>query len=277
MTDVTIGQYYPEESIIHKLDPRIKLFGTMIYIICLFAANNLLGYIIDTLALIIIIRISKVPFSKMIKGIRGILFILLFSAFFNIFFHVEGKMLLEVGSVKITSGGLIKATYIAVRLIYLVVGTSVMTLTTKPSDLADGLEKSFGFLKVVKFPVHEMAMMMSLALRFIPTLMEETDKIMKAQKARGADFESGNFMQRIKNYLPLLIPLFVSAINRALELATAMEARCYNGGNRTKLRPLKYQKNDKVSYIIFAAFVLCIIMTDILVMKVNALSIFRFR
>lgn len=276
MANITIGQYYPENSVIHKLDPRVKLFGTMVFIVCLFMADNLLGYLITTAALVIVIRLSRVPFMKMMKGIKGILLILIISAAFNLFFTNEGNILISVGIIKITTGGVIKASYIAIRLIYLVIGTSVMTLTTKPSDLADGLEKSFGFLKKIRFPVHEMAMMMSLALRFIPTLMEETDKIMKAQKARGANFETGNLFQRIKSYLPLLIPLFISAINRALELATAMEARCYSGGNRTKLKPLKYEKNDKISYILFAIYFLSIILTDITVVMVDVLNILKF-
>lgn len=275
MTDVTIGQYYPENSIVHKLDPRIKLFGTMVFIVCLFIANNVLGYAIATLALVLVIKLSKVPFKKLIKGIKGILFILLFSAFFNVFYSASGKVLVDIWIFKITTGGIIKATYIAIRLVYLIIGTSVMTLTTKPSDLADGLEKSFAFLKKVRFPVHEMAMMMSLALRFIPTLMEETDKIMKAQKARGADFDSGNLLQKAKGFLPLLIPLFVSALNRALELATAMEARCYNGGNRTKLKPLKYENRDRISYGIFAVFLIMIICSNILVLKVDGLGILK--
>lgn len=275
MADITIGQYYPENSIIHRLDPRIKLFGTMVFIISLFMANNILGYMIETIALVVVIKMSKVPPKRMFKGLKGIVFILLFGAFFNLFFIKTGEVLIHIGFIKITTGGAVKTIYVIVRLIYLVVGTSVMTLTTKPADLADGLEKAFGFLKKVKFPVHEMALMMSLALRFIPTLMEETDKIMKAQKARGADFESGNFMQRIKNYLPLLIPLFVSAISRALELATAMEARCYNGGNRTKMKPLKYEKNDKISYFVFAVFFLIIVVTDVLVLKIEPLSILQ--
>lgn len=275
MADITIGQYYPENSIIHKLDPRIKLFGTMVYIVSLFIANNVLGYVLETIALVAVIKMSKVPPKKILKGLKGIIFILIFGAIFNLFFTKDGKTVVDFWVIEITTGGIVKTVYIMLRLIYLVLGTSIMTLTTKPADLADGLEKSFGFLKKVRFPVHEMAMMMSLALRFIPILMEETDKIMKAQKARGADFESGNFIQRIKNYLPLLIPLFVSAMSRALELATAMEARCYNGGNRTKMKPLKYGKNDIISYFVFAVFFLLIIATDVLVINVKALSVLQ--
>lgn len=276
MANITIGQYYPENSIIHKLDPRTKLFGTMMFIVSLFTANNILAYLVLTAALAEVIYISNVPFMKLIKGIKSILFILLFTAVCNLFITKGGSVLIDIGFIKITSLGVVKATYIAVRLIYLVVGTSIMTLTTKPGDLADGLEKSFGFLKKVRFPVQDMAMMMSLALRFIPTLMEETEKIMKAQRARGADFETGNLIKRIKNFLPLLIPLFISAMNRALDLANAMETRCYKGGKRTKLKPLKYEKNDRISYIIFVMFLATIILLNVLVTQIEMLSVLKF-
>lgn len=276
MADITIGQYYPANSIIHRLDPRIKLFGTMLFILCLFLANNLIGYLIITVALFVVTGMTKVPFKRLIKGLRGILLILIISAGCNLFFINTGKVLLELSFIKITSDGLIRTCYIAVRLIYLVIGTSVMTLTTKPGDLADGLEKSFGFLKKIRFPVHEMAMMMSLALRFIPTLMEETDKIIKAQKARGADFESGNIFRRIKNLIPILIPLFISAINRAWDLANAMEARCYSGGKRTKLKPLKYDRNDRIAYLLFCIYFFVIVLSDIAVVSIQALSILKF-
>lgn len=276
MTNITIGQYYPEDSVIHKLDPRVKLFGTMLFIVSLFVATNLLGYILITIAFVIVVRMSKVPFKKMLKGLKSILLILIISSACNLFFTEGGTVLIEIASVKITSEGMIRTLYIGVRLVYLVLGTSIMTLTTKPGDLADGLEKSFGFLKKIRIPVRDMAMMMSLALRFIPTLMEETEKIMKAQKARGADFESGNLINRIKNYLPLLIPLFISAVNRALDLANAMEARCYTGGKRTKLKPLKYDRNDRVSYMIFAIFFGVMILTNIAVSRVEILQNLRF-
>ena len=188
----------------------------------------------------------------------------MFSIIINILL-TNGHELFHIGSISITEEGLIKGAYMAVRLVYLVIGTSIMTLTTTPNDLSDGLEKSFGFLKSVKFPVHEIAMIMSLALRFVPTLMEETEKITKAQKARGADFESGNLINRAKSFIPILIPLFVSSIRRALDLATAMEARCYHGGNRTKMKPLKYERRDGVAYGIQFGFILLIVGLNLLV------------
>lgn len=247
MANITIGQYYPENSIIHKLDPRVKLFGTLVFIVLLFMIKNVWGYALFTVFMAAIIKASKVPFKKLLKGVRGILFILLFSAVLNVFL-TPGHVILEFWIVTITKEGLIKGGFIAVRLVYLVICTSIMTLTTTPNDLADGLEKAFGFLKVIKFPVHEIAMIMSLALRFIPTLMEETDKITKAQKARGARFDTGNILQKAKSLIPILIPLFISSIRRALDLATAMEARCYHGGKRTKMKPLKYGKRDYLAY-----------------------------
>lgn len=258
MANLTIGQYYPENSIIHRLDPRVKLFGTLVFIVLLFTMNNLLGYGLFTIVMVSVIKASKVPFSKLLKGVKGILFILLLSAVLNVFL-TPGHLLIEFWIFKITKEGLIKGGFIAIRLVYLVICTSIMTLTTTPNDLADGLEKAFGFLKIVKVPVHEIAMIMSLALRFIPTLMEETDKITKAQKARGADFDTGNLLQRAKSLIPILIPLFISSIRRALDLATAMEARCYHGGDRTKMKPLHYAGRDFIaygSYVLLAVSVL---------------------
>ena len=247
MANITIGQYYPENSIIHKLDPRVKLFGTMVLIVLLFMIKNVWGYALFTVFMAAIIKASKVPFGKLLRGVRGILFILLFSAVLNVFL-TPGHVLVEFWMITIKKEGIIKGGVIAVRLIYLVICTSIMTLTTTPNNLADGLEKAFGFLKVIKFPVHEISMIMSLALRFIPTLMEETDKITKAQKARGAQFDTGNIIQKAKSLIPILIPLFISSIRRALDLATAMEARCYHSGKRTKMKPLKYVKRDYFAY-----------------------------
>lgn len=258
MADITIGQYYPENSIIHKLDPRVKLFGTLVFVVLLFNIHNIIGYLLFTIVMALIIKASKVPFGKLLKGIKGILFILLFSVVLNVFF-TPGQVVAEFWVFSITKEGLIKGGYMAIRLVYLVICTSIMTLTTTPNDLADGLEKAFGFLKVIKFPVHEIAMIMSLALRFIPTLMEETNKITKAQKARGADFESGNLMKRAKSLIPILIPLFVSSIRRADDLATAMEARCYHGGKRTKMKPLMYGRRDYVAYLSYVLIAAVII------------------
>ena len=261
MANITIGQYYPENSIIHKLDPRVKLAGTMLCIIVLFLINTIAGYGLFTIFMAAVIKASKIPFMKLLKGVRGILFILLFSVVLNIFM-TKGEVLLEIGFLTVTKEGLIKALYISVRLIYLIICTSIMTLTTTPNDLSDGLEKAFGLLKVVKFPVHEIAMIMSLALRFIPTLMEETDKITKAQKARGASFDTGNILQKAKSLIPILIPLFISSLRRAIDLATAMEARCYHGGNRTKMKPLKYAKRDAIGYALSLCMIVVVIGAD---------------
>lgn len=255
LRDITLGQYYPIDSVIHRLDPRTKLFGTMVFIISLFLADSLLAYVLAAAAMAAVIRISKVPFSFMVRGLKSVLILLLISVSFNLFL-TDGREIVHFWIFKITWEGLRLAGFMALRLIYLVVGSSVMTLTTTPNQLTDGLEKSLGFLKHVGVPVHEIAMMMSIALRFIPILVEETDKIMKAQMARGADFESGNLIQKAKAMIPLLVPLFISAFRRATDLAMAMEARCYRGGEgRTKMKPLKYKRNDRIAYGCFALYI----------------------
>lgn len=257
--EITIGQYYPADSAIHKLDPRTKLAGTLIYIIGLFFAKGIVCYLFALLFLAFIIQTSTVPVSFIVRGLKGIMILLLFSVAFNLFL-TPGDALVALGPVRITIQGLKQAVYMAARLILLITGSSLMTLTTTPNDLTDGLEKGLGFLKKIHLPVHEMAMMMSIALRFIPILVEETDKIMKAQMARGADFESGNLMQRIKSMVPLLVPLFISAFRRASDLALAMEARCYHGGEgRTKMKPLHYEKMDHIAYGILFVFLAAMI------------------
>ena len=271
MVDITIGQYYPEDSVIHKLDPRVKLFGTLVFVVMVFMINNVIGYGLITLFLGIVIKMSKVPFKKMMKGIRGIIFIMLLSVVFNIFL-TPGDVIVHFLIFTITKQGIIKGVYMAIRLVLLVVGTSVMTLTTTPNDLADGLEKSFGILNVIKFPVHEIAMVMSLALRFIPTLMEETDKITKAQKARGASFDTGNILQRAKSLIPILIPLFVSSIRRAADLATAMEARCYHGGERTKMKPLSYNRHAAYAYVVCFLIIAIILGTNFMVNNITTIN-----
>ena len=271
MVDITIGQYYPEDSVIHKLDPRVKLFGTLVFVVMVFMINNVIGYGLITLFLGIVIKMSKVPFKKMMKGIRGIIFIMLLSVVFNIFL-TPGDVIVHFLIFTITKQGIIKGVYMAIRLVLLVVGTSVMTLTTTPNDLADGLEKSFGILNVIKFPVHEIAMVMSLALRFIPTLMEETDKITKAQKARGASFDTGNILQRAKSLIPILIPLFVSSIRRAADLATAMEARCYHGGERTKMKPLSYNRHYAYAYVVCFLIIAIILGTNFMVNNITTIN-----
>ena len=242
------------DSAVHRLDPRTKLFGTMVYIISLFIADNIGGYLLATLALAAVIRLTKVPFGFMVRGLKAVLILLLISVSFNLFL-TDGETLVKFWIFRITREGLSLALFMALRLIYLVIGSSVMTLTTTPNQLTDGLEKSLGFLNKVGVPVHEVSMMMSIALRFIPILVEETDKIMKAQMARGADFESGNLIKKAKAMVPLLVPLFISAFRRATDLAMAMEARCYRGGEgRTKMKPLRYGKGDRAAYCLFAVY-----------------------
>ena len=249
--EITLGQYYPVDSVRHRMDPRTKLFGTMIFIVSLFLADSLKAYGVATIFLVLVIRLSKVPVSFMVRGLRAILFLLLLSVSFNLFL-TPGTEIFRIGFLKLTWEGLRLAGFMALRLIYLVIGSSVMTLTTTPNELTDGLEKSMGFLNRVGVPVHEISMMMSIALRFIPILVEETDKIMKAQMARGADFESGNLIQKAKSMVPLLVPLFISAFRRATDLAMAMEARCYHGGEgRTKMKPLHYERRDHMGYLVY--------------------------
>lgn len=249
--DITIGQYYPAESAIHKLDPRVKLFTTLIYIIALFCFRGIAGFLIITAALAASIYISKVPFKFMVKGLKAIVILLVITGIFNLLFTPGDTVYWSWGPLKLTDTGISNAVLMVVRLIYLILGTSLMTLTTTPNQLTDGLEKSLGPLNRLHGSVHAIAMMMSIALRFIPILIEETDKIMKAQMARGADFESGNLIKKAKNMIPLLIPLFVSAFRRADDLAMAMEARCYSGGEgRTKMKPLKYGKADRLVYLL---------------------------
>lgn len=258
--DITFGQYYAVDSAIHRMDPRVKLFGTMIYIISLFVVNDIAGYLLGGFFLAFVIRISKVPVKFILKGLRPIIFILLFSVAFNVILTGGEHQLFKWGIITISVEGIIRACYMAIRLILLIMGSSLMTYTTTPNQLTDGLEKSLGFLKKVRVPVHEISMMMSIALRFIPILIEETDKIMKAQMARGADFDTGNLIQKVKSMVPLLIPLFVSAFRRASDLAMAMEARCYNGGEgRTKMKPLKYVKIDYFGYVIILTYLLLMI------------------
>lgn len=254
LRDITLGQYYPADSVIHKLDPRVKLFGTMLYIISLFCFRGIAALLAATAFLFAVIRLSKVPFRFMVKGLRAIIILMLITAVFNLFL-TPGEELVSFWKLKITAEGLKNAIVMAVRLTYLILGTSVMTLTTTPNQLTDGLEKALAPLSKIGVPVHAIAMMMSIALRFIPILIEETDKIMKAQIARGADFESGNLVKKAKAMVPLLVPLFISAFRRANDLAMAMEARCYRGGeHRTKMKPLKYAGRDRIAYGVLAVY-----------------------
>ncbi len=254
LRDITLGQFYQTESLIHKLDPRVKLWGTICYIISLFLFTNFTGYLVAALFLALVIRLSNVPFRFMVKGMKGILFLLLITLGFNLFL-TPGTPVISIWKLSITKEGIYVAVTMAVRLSLLIIGSSVMTLTTTPNNLTDGIEKMLKPLKLFKVPVHELAMMMSIALRFIPILLEETDKIMKAQIARGADFESGNLFKRAKAMVPLLVPLFISAFRRANDLAMAMEARCYRGGEgRTKMKPLIYHKRDYLAYVVLVLY-----------------------
>ncbi len=259
MRDITIGQYYPADSVLHRLDPRVKLIGTFAFLVSLFAGKGLIAYGIATVFLAALIGLSKVPFKMILKGLKAIIIILLITVSFNLFL-TDGEIIFQLGFLKVTKEGVSVAFFMGVRLVYLVVGASLMTLTTTPNDLTDGLESVLGPLKKIKVPVHEISMMMSIALRFIPILMEETDRIMKAQKARGADFETGNLIQKAKAMVPLLVPLFISAFRRANDLAMAMEARCYRGGEgRTKMKPLRYEKIDRTAYIILIVYLILMV------------------
>ena len=234
--DITLGQYYPAKSVLHRMDPRAKLVGTLVFIISVFVFHTFPGYAVATLFLAGMIIISKVPPKFMFKGLKAIVMLLMITVVFNILL-TPGKVLWQWGIFHVTEEGLKLAGRMAIRLTYLVIGSSVMTLTTTPNQLTDGLERLLR------------------PLRFIPILLEETDKIMKAQIARGADFENGNLIQKAKNMIPLLVPLFISAFRRANDLAMAMEARCYHGGdNRTQMKPLHYESRDYIAYVVMFAY-----------------------
>lgn len=257
--DITIGQYYPSDSPLHRLDPRTKILGTIIFVISLFLGKSIIAYGLATVFLISVIKVSKVPFSFIVKGLKPILILLIFSIAINILF-TPGDKLFSWWMITITKQGIELAFFLAIRLIYLILGSSLMTFTTTPTALTDGLERLFGFLKVIKVPVHEVAMMMSIALRFIPILTEELEKIMKAQAARGADFNRGTLKEKMQGLIPIMVPLFVSAIRRSNDLAMAMEARCYHGGDgRTRMKPLVYQKRDYITYVVLGIYFLLMI------------------
>ena len=253
LRDITIGQYYPADSVLHRLDPRVKFVSTLVYIVSLFVFSSWLGYVVAGLCLAATIVLSKVPFKFMVKGLKPVMILLCLTMFFNLIF-TPGEEIFHFWIITITMEGVKMAIRMGIRLVFLIIGASLMTLTTTPNQLTDGLERLMRPLNKIHVPVHDIAMMMSIALRFIPILLEETDKIMKAQTARGADFESGNLIQKVKNMVPLLVPLFISAFRRANDLAMAMEARCYHGGEgRTQMKPLKYVRRDFVAYgIVFA-------------------------
>ena len=242
--DITIGQYFPGNTIIHRLDPRIKIIIIMMFITSLFFITSFPPYILILAFILFVIYLSKVPLKHVLKGLKPLILIIVVTFLINAFL-TKGEELFSIGPLTVTKEGLRQAVFMALRLIFLITGTSLLTLTTSPISLTDGIEKLLSPFKRIGVPAHELAMMMTIALRFIPTLLEETDKIMKAQMARGADFESGNILNRAKNLVPLLVPLFINAFRRADELAIAMEARCYRGGeNRTRLNELKLDRKD---------------------------------
>ena len=247
LKDITLGQYFPGNSVVHKLDPRTKLLMVVVYIAALFLAKWFVSYAVMIAVLTACIAVSKVPPKSLVRGLKPVLFIIAFTAVLNLF-YTPGREIWHWWILKITWEGIERAFFMMLRITMLIMGTFLLTYTTSPIRLTDGLESLLGPLKKLRLPVHELSMMMSIALRFIPTLIEETDKIMSAQKARGADFESGNLLQRAKAMIPLLVPLFISAFRRADELAVAMECRCYHGGEgRTKFHPLRYQRRDYVA------------------------------
>ena len=259
LKDITLGQYFPGNTPAHKLDPRTKILLVVLYIVALFSAKSLLTYGLLALALAVCVKISRVGLKALVRGLKPVLFIILFTAVLNMFF-TPGADLVRIGFLRISDVGLRNAFQMVVRIMLLIMGTFLMTYTTSPIALTDGLERLLNWMKKLRVPVHELAMMMSIALRFIPTLIEETDKIMSAQKARGADFESGGLLQKAKALVPILVPLFISAFRRADELATAMECRCYHGGEgRTRLHVLKYETRDYVALILGAALMIAVL------------------
>ena len=245
LKDITLGQYFPGTTVAHKLDPRTKILLVVLYIVALFCAKGAVSYALLGACLAVCVRISKVGVRQLVRGLKPVLFIIIFTGLLNLFFVPGETYLFEWGFLRISEEGVRNAVFMVLRIMLLIMGTFLMTYTTSPISLTDGLERLLGGLKRFHVPVHELAMMMSIALRFIPTLIEETDKIMSAQKARGADFESGSIIQKAKALIPILVPLFISAFRRADELATAMECRCYHGGEgRTKLHVLQYAGRD---------------------------------
>ena len=262
LKDITLGQFFPGNTLAHRLDPRTKLLVTVLYIVALFSARSLWGYALLALVLAISVRVSRVKLRSLLRGLKPVLFIIAFTAVLNLF-YTPGRTLVSFWTLRITYEGMRTAITMMLRIMLLIMGTFLLTYTTSPIRLTDGMESLLSPLKRIRLPVHELAMMMSISLRFIPTLIEETDKIMSAQKARGADFESGNLFQRAKALIPMLVPLFISAFRRADELATAMECRCYHGGEgRTKLNVLRYEARDYLVLAFFLALAVGIVASE---------------
>lgn len=258
--DITIGQYFQGSSLVHRLDPRVKIIATLLFIVELFIVDNFGGFALAAVCLGVVIAISKVPLGYIVRGLKPIILILMFTFAMNMFM-VDGTVLWKWGFIKITYEGLRLAVFMAIRLVLLIIGSSMLTLCTRPLSLTDGIERLLSPFKKIGVPAHEIAMIMSIALRFIPTLLEETDKIMKAQQARGADFESGNLIQRAKSLVPILVPLFISAFRIAQDLAMAMESRCYRGGeHRTRMNEMKLKRRDYIAFVLLAVFLVVIIL-----------------
>lgn len=264
LKDITIGQYFPGKSVVHRLDSRVKIILTILYIVMLFIAKSFYGLGIGVVFVLWAFLLSKIPFKMMLKSLKPIVPIILFTSILNILFVDTGRSLFEWKFIEITTGGLKASAFMILRIICLIIGSSLLTYTTSPIALTDAIERLLSPLKKIKVPVHELAMMMTIALRFIPTLIEETDKIMSAQKARGADMETGSIIKRAKALVPVLIPLIVSSFRRAEELALAMECRCYHGGEgRTRMKQLQTAARDFVALFITAGFIACVVLVNI--------------
>ncbi len=260
--DITLGQYFPGESCIHRLDPRVKIVCTFVYLISLFVVKSFSAFLLCILFLGTVIALSKIPFKFISKGLKPVIFLIILTMVINLFFVTTGDVLAKLGPITITRDGIYRALFMGLRLVLLIFGSSLMTLTTKPIELTDGMEKLLSPLAKIGLPAHELAMMMTIALRFIPTLLDETDKIMKAQTARGADFENGSIKEKAKALIPLLVPLFVSAFRIAGDLAMAMEARCYHGGSgRTRMHQMKLEKGDAVAIAVTVIYLALVILS----------------
>ena len=263
LKDITLGQYFPGNSVIHRLDPRTKLLALVVYIVLLFVASGAASYGLLFLILASCIAISKIPVKAFVRGLKPLVFILMFTAILNLLFTQGDHVIVSFWGITITWEGVVRSVYMLSRILMLIACTFLLTYTTSPIALTDGLESLLNPLKMIKVPVHELSMMMCIALRFIPTLIEETDKIMSAQKARGADFETGKLKDRVKALVPILVPLFISAFRRADELATAMECRCYHGGQgRTKMKLLRYKRRDLQTFALLALLIAGIIVLN---------------
>ena len=264
LNDVTFGQCYPVKSFVHRCDPRLKLLALIAYIVALFLAKNFYAMAACVVVLVSAVIASRVPVGSVLRSVKAVIFLLIFTAVINLFFHGGQHLLVEWGIIKIYREGIIFTVFFVLRLFFLVMGSALLTLTTTPVELTDGIESLLTPLKWVRFPVHELALIMSIALRFIPTLIDETNRIISAQKARGADFESGNIFKRIKAIVPILIPLLISAFRRAEELGDAMDARCYSGSkNRTKYKKLKFGWRDLICLLLFAALITAVVLLNI--------------